>query len=615
MNSNGSKGNKNDYVKTGSGLKQIPSFQQLLGDDKLGVLSIAYDGQTAEANEFLAQLDEVKLSTPVFFTDSLQLSLLGENVNVDLRELPCEDNLSTPDGNLLVEVYDEELYGLPVYHVHICSTVEVEGKNVSPQLLNGLKRVSRKGEDVRDKRHESQAKTACVKIEVHGYVTSQLQTLYEHTTKTFSSSFDDSTETNDQERPWEISWELVSDPRNFKRLVLRESVLQTGDLTTVSAQFEAPENAALLTQTSNIVFMRLAAIQRPLFRPQSAARPFLDKEAPGKIFSFIMLTPAASTATGALSAAFSAWKAKPTSLRVLSSQAINGGIPIVQVTLSRTGPDSAAQSHQSGDLYSAALLEDGQLVSAMSLQWRILVEAKDFKKGSPLYQTMQDVKFNGDIELLSEYREIKRTLSESYRQQLACNPEGLHILSDWMQAVLHHKPENVFSFTQEYFQTNTVGNADDDVQMKQAGQITVTSNFKAPPTAAYEAEHASRRQLGTKPGAGSLSRPASATGSTSGSFSKLSNEMAASSSLSYHKLSNFAPTNLANSNNSTSSFMRASRELAGGGIQGEALPKVPTSLNRRYGPGSAGSRHTSTRPSSGASLRGIGGGDGEHDEE
>ncbi|KXS17761.1 hypothetical protein M427DRAFT_87701, partial [Gonapodya prolifera JEL478] len=59
--------------------------------------------------------------------------------------------------------------------------------------------------------------------------------------------------------------------------------------------------------------------------------------------------------------------------------------------------------------------------------------------------------FDGDIEKLSEYTHNKSIVIAETEHYLDEHPELKHIISDYLQFLLYKKPEDVWSFTRDYF--------------------------------------------------------------------------------------------------------------------------------------------------------------------
>ncbi|KAI8927048.1 hypothetical protein BC831DRAFT_195191 [Entophlyctis helioformis] len=59
--------------------------------------------------------------------------------------------------------------------------------------------------------------------------------------------------------------------------------------------------------------------------------------------------------------------------------------------------------------------------------------------------------FDGNSELLSEFKTRKSEIADSHSQYLADHPELRAFLADYMQLLMHRKPEDVYAFTLEYF--------------------------------------------------------------------------------------------------------------------------------------------------------------------
>ncbi|KAI8850552.1 hypothetical protein BC829DRAFT_389010 [Chytridium lagenaria] len=55
--------------------------------------------------------------------------------------------------------------------------------------------------------------------------------------------------------------------------------------------------------------------------------------------------------------------------------------------------------------------------------------------------------FGGNIELLSEFKQKRREIRIAHTKYLAQHPELRQILADYLQLLLHRKPQNVFEFT------------------------------------------------------------------------------------------------------------------------------------------------------------------------
>ncbi|KAJ3043996.1 hypothetical protein HDV00_003524 [Rhizophlyctis rosea] len=59
--------------------------------------------------------------------------------------------------------------------------------------------------------------------------------------------------------------------------------------------------------------------------------------------------------------------------------------------------------------------------------------------------------FGGNIELISEYKERKRELTAAHQAYIEEHPELRSVMADYLQLLLHRKPEDVYAFTAEYF--------------------------------------------------------------------------------------------------------------------------------------------------------------------
>ncbi|KAL2918812.1 hypothetical protein HK105_201646 [Polyrhizophydium stewartii] len=59
--------------------------------------------------------------------------------------------------------------------------------------------------------------------------------------------------------------------------------------------------------------------------------------------------------------------------------------------------------------------------------------------------------FDGNSELVSEYQARKSEIVQSHLEYLAEHPELRALLSDYMQMMMHRKPDDVYSFTREFF--------------------------------------------------------------------------------------------------------------------------------------------------------------------
>ncbi|KAJ8324384.1 hypothetical protein QVD99_002416 [Batrachochytrium dendrobatidis] len=60
--------------------------------------------------------------------------------------------------------------------------------------------------------------------------------------------------------------------------------------------------------------------------------------------------------------------------------------------------------------------------------------------------------FDGNNELISEYMTRKTEISASHSQYINEHPELKAFMSDYLQFLLHRKPQDVYQFTLEYYQ-------------------------------------------------------------------------------------------------------------------------------------------------------------------
>ncbi|KNC98276.1 uncharacterized protein SPPG_06673 [Spizellomyces punctatus DAOM BR117] len=73
------------------------------------------------------------------------------------------------------------------------------------------------------------------------------------------------------------------------------------------------------------------------------------------------------------------------------------------------------------------------------------------KDDEPMQDPFATRDFGGNIELQSEYAERKRELKTFQEGYIAQQPDLGDIMADYLQLVLHRKPQDVYSFTIEYF--------------------------------------------------------------------------------------------------------------------------------------------------------------------
>ncbi|KAJ3299963.1 hypothetical protein HK104_005660 [Borealophlyctis nickersoniae] len=59
--------------------------------------------------------------------------------------------------------------------------------------------------------------------------------------------------------------------------------------------------------------------------------------------------------------------------------------------------------------------------------------------------------FGGNIELQSEYQDRKNEITQAHEKYIAEHPELRELCVDYLQLILHRKPQDVFAFTAEYF--------------------------------------------------------------------------------------------------------------------------------------------------------------------
>ncbi|KAJ3054735.1 hypothetical protein HK097_000982 [Rhizophlyctis rosea] len=59
--------------------------------------------------------------------------------------------------------------------------------------------------------------------------------------------------------------------------------------------------------------------------------------------------------------------------------------------------------------------------------------------------------FGGNIELISEYKERKRERTKIHQTYIENHPELYSVMADYLQLILHRKPDDVYAFTTEYF--------------------------------------------------------------------------------------------------------------------------------------------------------------------
>lgn len=59
--------------------------------------------------------------------------------------------------------------------------------------------------------------------------------------------------------------------------------------------------------------------------------------------------------------------------------------------------------------------------------------------------------FQDNIELMSEFLTRREEIEQSHSQYLAQHPELKAFLADYLQLLMHQKPEDVYKFTYEYF--------------------------------------------------------------------------------------------------------------------------------------------------------------------
>ncbi|KAI8902739.1 hypothetical protein BC833DRAFT_616474 [Globomyces pollinis-pini] len=70
----------------------------------------------------------------------------------------------------------------------------------------------------------------------------------------------------------------------------------------------------------------------------------------------------------------------------------------------------------------------------------------------PEYQPpIIDDSLNGNVEYISEYEIREKQVYESHSKYLSEHPEVRAFLADYLQLLLHRKPENVYEFTVDYF--------------------------------------------------------------------------------------------------------------------------------------------------------------------
>ncbi|KAJ3276037.1 hypothetical protein HDV01_006207 [Terramyces sp. JEL0728] len=65
-----------------------------------------------------------------------------------------------------------------------------------------------------------------------------------------------------------------------------------------------------------------------------------------------------------------------------------------------------------------------------------------------------DEHLNNNIEYIAEFQIREEEISKSHKKYVEDHPEIHSFLSDYLQLLLHKKPENVYQFTNEYFRAD-----------------------------------------------------------------------------------------------------------------------------------------------------------------
>ncbi|KAI9204151.1 uncharacterized protein BJ171DRAFT_506256 [Polychytrium aggregatum] len=84
----------------------------------------------------------------------------------------------------------------------------------------------------------------------------------------------------------------------------------------------------------------------------------------------------------------------------------------------------------------------------------IVDEIPDAASESPI-DPLRTRNFGGNIEYRSEYLERKNEITRVHEIYIAEHPELQQVMADYLQLVLHRKPQNVYEFTAEYVEALT----------------------------------------------------------------------------------------------------------------------------------------------------------------
>ncbi|TPX70792.1 hypothetical protein SpCBS45565_g01446 [Spizellomyces sp. 'palustris'] len=111
------------------------------------------------------------------------------------------------------------------------------------------------------------------------------------------------------------------------------------------------------------------------------------------------------------------------------------------IALTSTGACSSIRPHNSP--YMIQVIEEAQTSTQQ--------KGKSICNGEQVQDPFATRDFGGNIELQSEYAERKRELKTFQEGYITQHPDLSDIMADYLQLVLHRKPQDVYSFTIEYF--------------------------------------------------------------------------------------------------------------------------------------------------------------------
>ncbi|KAJ3129956.1 OTU domain, ubiquitin aldehyde binding [Nowakowskiella sp. JEL0407] len=109
-----------------------------------------------------------------------------------------------------------------------------------------------------------------------------------------------------------------------------------------------------------------------------------------------------------------------------------------------------ATPNQFGKVFSM-LGNDGTIFSSTNLSFQFEASPPPDQHINAVIDPLMLPGFGGNIEIASEYKECKNDIMENQKQYLSNHTDLKQIMGDYLQLLLHRKPEDVYTFTNEFF--------------------------------------------------------------------------------------------------------------------------------------------------------------------